>query len=158
MDQMVYLCNLLGAVDPWAAERRVKGKRADFAGWVCPVARTLGVVGDPWSLLIVRDALGGKRRFGEFQKSLGLAKNILSDRLRKLVAEGVLEVQPSPEGGSRSCYVLTEKGELLKGVVVALARWGERFTIAPDEISPQGAGVGVAAESPRDERASNREV
>lgn len=117
----------------------MKGKRTDFAGRICPVARTLGVVGDPWSLLIVRDALRGKRRFGEFQKSLGLAKNILSDRLRKLVAEGVLEVQPSPEGGSRSCYLLTEKGERLKGVIAALAQWGERFTV----------GVAVEAESPR---------
>jgi DNA-binding HxlR family transcriptional regulator len=125
----------------------VKGKRTDFAGRTCPVARTLGIVGDPWSLLIVRDALRGKRRFGEFHKSLGLAKNILIDRLRKLVAEGVLEVQPSPEGGIRNCYVLTKKGERLKGVLAALAQWGERFTVAPDRI-PQVAEVAVVAKSP----------
>jgi hypothetical protein len=60
---------------------------------------------------------------------------------------------PRLRAGSRNCYVLTEKGERPKGVVVALAQWGERFTIAPDEI-PQAAGVAVAAESPRDERVS----
>ena len=63
----------------------------------CPIARTLDVIGDWWSLLIVRDALLGKRRFGEFQKSLGLAKNILSTRLRKLVSHGVLEVGPASD-------------------------------------------------------------
>jgi DNA-binding HxlR family transcriptional regulator len=84
----------------------------------------------------VRNAARGSRRFGEFQKGLGLAKNILADRLRKLVAAGVLEIQPSSEGGSRNCYVLTEKGERLRGVLRALAQWGESFTVAPDEIPP----------------------
>jgi DNA-binding HxlR family transcriptional regulator len=115
---------------------KVKGKRTDLSGERCPIARALGCVGDPWSLLIVRNAARGSRRFGEFQKGLGLAKNILADRLRKLVAAGVLEIQPSSEGGSRNCYVLTEKGERLRGVLRALAQWGESFTVAPDEIPP----------------------
>jgi DNA-binding HxlR family transcriptional regulator len=115
----------------------VKGKRTTFAGERCSMARALGLIGDPWSLLIVRDALRGSRRFGEFQKSLGLAKNILADRLRKLVAIGVLALEPAGEGGRRNDYVLTEKGERLSVVLVALAQWGECYAFAPDEIAPQ---------------------
>jgi DNA-binding HxlR family transcriptional regulator len=133
MAQMVYLCNHLPT-----ETHRVKGKRTDLSGQRCPIARALGCVGDPWSLLIVRDAARGSRRFGEFQKGLGLAKNILADRLRKLVAIGVLAVQPSSKGGSRNCYVLTEKGERLRLVLRALGEWGESFTVAPDEASHQG--------------------
>jgi DNA-binding HxlR family transcriptional regulator len=90
----------------------------------CPVARSLEAVGDAWSMLVVRDAFAGKRRFGEFEKSLGIAKNILTDRLRKLVALGVLEQVPAADGSAYREYALTEKGRGLFLVLVALGQWG----------------------------------
>lgn len=91
----------------------------------CPVARAVDIVGDRWSLLIVRDAFDGITRFGDFQTSLGVAKNILSTRLKTLVAEGVLEIKPATDGSAYQQYVLTPKGETLFHVVVALRQWGE---------------------------------
>ncbi|MET9481099.1 helix-turn-helix domain-containing protein [Streptomyces sp. NPDC006638] len=91
----------------------------------CPVARSVDAIGDWWSLLIVRDAFDGSRRFGEFQRSLGVAKNILAARLRALVEGGILAVVPAPEGSAYHAYVLTPKGEDLFPVVVALRQWGE---------------------------------
>lgn len=91
----------------------------------CPVARTVDVVGDGWSLLIVRDAFDGSRRFGEFQRGLGVAKNILITRLRALVDTGVLEVVPAADGSSYREYALTPKGRDLFPVIVALRQWGE---------------------------------
>jgi DNA-binding HxlR family transcriptional regulator len=99
-------------------------KRAIFAGDACPVARSVEAVGDWWSLLIVRDAFVGKRRFGEFQRSLGVAKNILTVRLKKLVADGVMELVPASDGSAYQEYALTEKGRGLLPVIVALGQWG----------------------------------
>lgn len=99
----------------------------------CPVARSLDAIGDWWSLLIVRDAFDGLRRFGEFQKSLGVAKNILASRLRTLVAQGVLEVVPASGGGAYSEYALTPKGRGLFPVVVGLRQWGEAFLFEGDQ-------------------------
>lgn len=90
----------------------------------CPVAKGVDVVGDWWSFLIVRDAFLGRRRFGEFEKSLGVAKNILTDRLRKLVSHGVLEQVPAADGSSYKEYTLTERGRALLPVLVALGEWG----------------------------------
>jgi len=90
----------------------------------CPIARSLEVVGDAWSMLVVRDAFAGKQRFGEFQRSLGVAKNILTVRLRKLVSLGVLEKVPATDGSAFYEYVLTEKGRGLFLVLVALGQWG----------------------------------
>jgi DNA-binding HxlR family transcriptional regulator len=100
----------------------------------CPIARTLDVIGDWWSLLIVRDAFLGLRRFGEFQTSLGLAKNILCSRLRKLVAHGVLEARPASDGSAYQEYALTEKGRGLHLVLVALHQWGERCLFKEGEL------------------------
>src|SRR5437763_17222064 len=100
-------------------------KRKSLEAATCPVARSLDAIGDWWSLLIVRDAFLGKRRFGEFQKSLGLAKNILSTRLRKLVSHGVLEAGPASDGSAYQEYVLAENGRRLYIVLVALRQWGE---------------------------------
>ena len=100
----------------------------------CAVARSLDAIGDWWSILIIRDAMGGKRRFGEFQKSLGLAKNILTVRLRKLVAEGILRLEPASDGSAYQEYVLTEKGEGLYVVVAALWQWGENSLFAKGEL------------------------
>jgi DNA-binding HxlR family transcriptional regulator len=84
-------------------------KRKTFEKAECPLARSLQAVGDAWSVLIVRQAFAGDRRFGEFVESLGIAKNILTDRLRKLVGLGVLE-KVAVEGSSYQEYALTEKG------------------------------------------------
>ncbi|MBN9523738.1 helix-turn-helix transcriptional regulator [bacterium] len=99
-------------------------KRKCFGEDLCPVARSLEAVGDVWSVLIVREAFAGKRRFGEFERALGVAKNILTVRLRKLVAFGVLEQVPAADG-PRHEYVLTERGRGLYLVLMALRQWGE---------------------------------
>ncbi|MFC4946872.1 winged helix-turn-helix transcriptional regulator [Pseudonocardia sp. GCM10023141] len=99
----------------------------------CPVARTVDVVGDGWSLLIVRDAFDGSRRFGEFQRGLGVAKNILTTRLRALVDAGVLEVVPAADGSSYREYALTAAGRDLLPVIVALRQWGEVHAFGPGE-------------------------
>jgi DNA-binding HxlR family transcriptional regulator len=109
-------------------------KRKSLCTEKCPIARTLDVIGDWWSLLIVRDAFLGKRRFGEFQKSLGLAKNILCARLQKLVSHGVLEMVPASDGSAYQEYVLTEKGRGLYVVLVALRQWGESCLFEPGEL------------------------
>jgi DNA-binding HxlR family transcriptional regulator len=107
-------------------------KRKSLAHSPCPVARSLDAIGDWWSLLIVRDALMGKRRFGEFQQSLGAARNILAARLKKLVACGVLEQVPAPVGARRE-YVLTDRGRELGMVLLALRLWGARWLFGPDD-------------------------
>jgi DNA-binding HxlR family transcriptional regulator len=109
-------------------------KRTSFAGDGCPTARALDVIGDWWSLLIIRDALLGSRRFGEFQKGLGLAKNILTARLRMLVDESILTTVPASDGSAYQEYVLTDKGRGLFPVLVALRQWTEAFDARPDEI------------------------
>jgi DNA-binding HxlR family transcriptional regulator len=108
-------------------------RRTCFKDANCPVARTLDVVGDWWTLLIVRDALNGARRFGEFQKNLGLAKNILSARLRAMVEAEILEVRPTTDGSAHSEYHLTEAGRQLHVVLVALRQWGEQNLFAVGE-------------------------
>jgi DNA-binding HxlR family transcriptional regulator len=110
-----------------ALSREVKVmKRKCLAKAECAVARALDAIGDWWSLLIIRDAFFG-RRFGEFQKSLGLARNILTARLRKLVDRGVLEMVPASDGSAYQEYVLTDKGRGLDVVLIALRQWGESF-------------------------------
>ena len=110
-------------------------KRTSFEGDECPIARALDVIGDWWSLLIIRDAMLGRRRFGEFQKSLGLAKNILATRLRMLVDEGILATAPASDGTAYQEYVLTDKGRGLFPVIVALRQWSEAFDAHPEEIA-----------------------
>ncbi|MFM2086799.1 MAG: hypothetical protein RLZZ237_1668, partial [Pseudomonadota bacterium] len=100
-------------------------KRKSLKTDSCPVARALDVIGDRWSLLIVRDAYDGMRRFGEFQKSLGVARNILADRLHTLVEEGIFTSAPASDGTAYQEYVLTEKGLGLFPIVVGLRQWSE---------------------------------
>jgi DNA-binding HxlR family transcriptional regulator len=102
-------------------------RRKSFETAVCPVARSLDVIGDWWSLLIIRDALNGLRRFGEFERSLGLAKNILTSRLKTMVDQGILELAPASDGSAYQEYVLTKKGQGLLPVLVALGQWGSDF-------------------------------
>jgi DNA-binding HxlR family transcriptional regulator len=99
------------------------------------VARALDVFGDWWSLLIIRDASLGRRRFGEFQASLGLAKNILAVRLRTLVERGILKTVPASDGSAYQEYVLTPKGHGIFPILVALRQWTEEFDEHPDEIA-----------------------
>ncbi|MCX2545892.1 helix-turn-helix domain-containing protein [Pseudomonas sp. COW5] len=108
-------------------------KRKSLAGNACPVARTLDLIGDWWSLLIVRDALEGIRRFGDFERSLEIAKNILSVRLKGLVERDILRLVPASDGSAYKEYVLTEKGRALQTVIVALSQWGGEFMFEPGE-------------------------
>jgi DNA-binding HxlR family transcriptional regulator len=106
-------------------------RRTSLAEMPCPVARTLDVVGEWWTLLIVRDALLGARRFEDF-KATGIADNILSARLKRLVEEGVLERSRYQERPDRYEYVLTDKGRALGPVIQALRGWGRRWTSGED--------------------------
>ena len=99
----------------------------------CPVARALDVIGDWWSLLIIRDAFDGVRRFSDFQSGLGIAKGVLATRLRDLTERGILETAPASDGTAYREYVLTEKGRGLFLVIVALRQWGEDHLYRPDE-------------------------
>ncbi|MDR5799932.1 MULTISPECIES: helix-turn-helix domain-containing protein [unclassified Caballeronia] len=112
-------------------------QRKSLADSSCPVARALDIVGERWALLIVRDAFDGVRRFGEFQESLGIARNILADRLRLLVDAAVLEVVPASDGSAYQEYALTPKGEALFPVIVTLRQWGEANLFARGEKHSQ---------------------
>src|SRR5882757_2333668 len=110
-------------------------KRTSLECAECPIARSLDVIGDWWSLLIIRDALLGKRRFGEFQKNIGLARNILTVRLRTLVDQGILKTAPASDGSAYQEYVLTAKGRGVFPILVALRQWSEEFDDHPEEIA-----------------------
>jgi DNA-binding HxlR family transcriptional regulator len=110
-------------------------KRTSFAGDTCPIARSLDAIGDWWSLLILREALFGVRRFNEFQTKLGLAKNILAVRLRALVEHGILKTAPASDGSAYQEYVLTPKGRGIFPILVALRQWSEEFDETPEEIA-----------------------
>jgi len=98
---------------------------------VCSVARTLEAIGDRWTMLVIRDAFRGVRRFDDFQRRLGVARNVLTDRLGRLVDDGILEKVPYQERPERFEYRLTEKGIDLWPVLVSLMKWGDRHA-APD--------------------------
>jgi DNA-binding HxlR family transcriptional regulator len=103
------------------------GKSAPLRRSPCPVASTLDLVGDKWSLLIVRDLLHGKSTFGELLASPeGIPTNILADRLRRLEEAGVISRSAYQEHPVRFAYALTAKGKELGGVVLALVRWGKK--------------------------------
>lgn len=93
----------------------------------CSIASALDLLGDRWTILIVRDAMFGVRHFEEFQQRLGIARNVLSARLARLVAEGILSRRRDPADGRRLQYRLTDKGRDLLPVLLALRQWGERW-------------------------------
>jgi DNA-binding HxlR family transcriptional regulator len=101
----------------------------------CSIARTLEVIGERWSLLILRDAFRGVRRFDDIQRDLGIARNLLTDRLHKLVDHGILERTQYQERPPRYEYRLTPKGRDLSPALVALMRWGDKH-LAPDGDPP----------------------
>lgn len=98
----------------------------------CSVAQALEVVGERWTLLVVRDCLLGVTRFDQIQQRLGIARNVLSDRLDALVAAQVLERRPYQQRPTRYEYVLTERGRDLWPVVQALQQWGDRWAAGAD--------------------------
>lgn len=108
---------------------RVLGR--DYTGQVCSIARTLEVVGERWTLLIIRDALLGVTRFDRFAERLKLAPSTLTTRLNRLVEEGLMERRPYQERPVRHEYLLTERGRALLPVTLALMEWGDRY-LAPD--------------------------
>ncbi len=103
----------------------------------CPVARSLGCFGDPWSLLILRDALYGMSRFDEWERSLGIAPNILAARLKALVEDGLLERRRYCERPQRHEYHLTDAGRDARSVILSLLAWGNRH------LAPEGHSVVV---------------
>ena len=102
-------------------------QRTSFADLDCPIAQCLEAVGDWWSLMIIRDAMLGVQRFEDFQERLGIARNILSQRLKKLVAEGVLRKREYQQRPRRVEYVLTAKGRDLFPVIATMIEWGGRW-------------------------------
>jgi DNA-binding HxlR family transcriptional regulator len=102
-----------------------------LADWNCSIAKTLDVVGEWWTPLIVRDAFRGKRRFDEFHESLGMARSVLTARLKKLTDQGILERTRYSEHPPRYEYRLTEKGRALFPVIVALIEWGDEWAPGP---------------------------
>jgi DNA-binding HxlR family transcriptional regulator len=101
--------------------------KRDYEGQNCSIARALEVVGERWTLLIVRDAFLGLRRFDEFQESLGIARNVLTDRLNRLVEEGILERVRYSQRPERHEYRLTAKGRELNIALTALRQWGDTY-------------------------------
>jgi DNA-binding HxlR family transcriptional regulator len=101
--------------------------KRDYEGQVCSIARTLELVGDRWTLLVIRDVVLGNRRFDQLLTSLGVASNVLTDRLTRLVAEGILERVRYSERPERFEYRLTEKGRELGVPLLALMQWGDRY-------------------------------
>jgi DNA-binding HxlR family transcriptional regulator len=109
-------------------------RRKTFARMNCSIARALELVGEWWTMLILREAFLGTRRFHDFQLNLGIARNILSARLKKLVARGILERVAAPGGGRRLEYRLTRKGRAFFPVLMALMQWGDRWVAGADRV------------------------
>jgi DNA-binding HxlR family transcriptional regulator len=103
----------------------------DYPDQVCSIARSLEVIGERWTLLILRDVVVGLTRFEEFQENLGIASNVLSSRLKMLCDEGVLERLPDEQRPGRRKYVLTEKGRELAPALIVLMKWGDRHYPTP---------------------------
>jgi DNA-binding HxlR family transcriptional regulator len=104
----------------------------DYPDQVCSIARSLEVIGERWTLLILRDAVLGLERFEEFQESLGIASNVLTNRLKLLCDEDVLERVPDPQRPGRPKYVLTDKGRELAPALIVLMKWGDRHYPTPN--------------------------
>jgi len=133
-------------------------KRKTFSDMNCSVARALDQIGEWWSLLIVRECTFGTTRFDQFQERLGIARNILAGRLKRLVEVGILERVALGDGERAAGYRLTQKGEDLFPVLVALLQWGDKWGLAengpPVKLVEHGSGkalgpVGPASSSGR---------
>ncbi|HWE45358.1 MAG TPA: helix-turn-helix domain-containing protein [Caulobacteraceae bacterium] len=118
------------------------GRTADYSNESCTVAATLEVIGDPWTLLVIRDAFQGVSRFEQWQERLGVARNVLAARLKSLVRHGVLEPQVYSERPLRHEYVLTRKGKDLYTVLLTMHGWGAKHL-----YGESGAGVSFVHKS-----------
>ena len=134
----------------------------DYEGQNCSVARTLELVGERWTLLVVRDAFLGRRRFEEFQESLGIARNVLADRLAKLVEHGIFVRVRYQERPERFEYRLTDKGRDLRVPLLALMQWGDQYlSPKPPRLARRlsdHAPVGVALVAPDGSRVDPTDV
>jgi DNA-binding HxlR family transcriptional regulator len=123
-------------------------RNSEFPSQTCSVARSLEIVGEWWTLLVIREAFFGTRRFSDFATNLGIAKNVLSDRLAKLVEAGVLERKPVVGRGNPQDYALTPKGRDLFPAIVALMQWGDRWIYgaerAPIRVLDRETGEEIA--------------
>jgi DNA-binding HxlR family transcriptional regulator len=106
--------------------------QSDYDDQVCSIARTLELIGERWTILVLREVFSGRRRFGQMQATLGIARNVLSARLQGLVDEGILERRAYSEHPRRFEYFLTEKGLDLWPVLVSLMGWGDRHFAGPE--------------------------
>lgn len=107
-------------------------QRPSFVDFDCSIAQTLEVVGEWWSLMVVRELFFGRHRFEEMAEDLGIARNTLTNRLNRLVEEGVVERRAYTESGRRAEYHLTEAGRDLYGVFLTLMEWGDRWRPTPN--------------------------
>lgn len=125
-------------------------QRTRFGDMACSIARTMDVAGEPWSPLIVRDVWVGITRFDDLQRELGISRKVLGERLRWLVAQGVLERRPYSTRPPRDEYVLTRKGVELCGVLMAMTAWGDRWAAGeagpPVLLRHRGCGAVTHAE------------
>ena len=133
------------------------GTTVDWTDQTCPVARTVDLIGEKWSLLIIRDAMDGARTFTEFQQRTGIARNILADRLRRLTERGILTHRTAPSGRRRQ-YILTPAGRDLLTAISALRQWGERHAFDKGEhhsrlLDDEGNRIPSLVLSGRDGRA-----
>jgi DNA-binding HxlR family transcriptional regulator len=139
--------------------------KSRFSEQECPIAQALDEIGDWWTLLIVREAMYGTRRFEDFQGSLGIARNILSDRLKRLVGAGILEKVSDERDGRAFNYILTPKGRALWPVIISLLTWSNRWVTEPGkhriEVQSRKTGVPIrelCAVGADDEQISLRET
>lgn len=103
------------------------GRSADYSRQRDASAACLDIIGEPWTLLIIRDAFRGLTRFEQWQESLGLARNVLAARLKHLVAEGIFETRIYCERPQRHEYLMTDKGRALRGVLLHMVDWGQTY-------------------------------
>ena len=113
---------------------------------MCSVARSLELLGDRWTLLLIREVAFGTRRFDDFAVHLGIARNVLSVKLSSLVEAGILEQRPLKQDAKRLGYHLTDMGQALLPVLVALAQWGDRWLQTPDSIPIRFTELGTGEE------------
>ena len=109
-------------------------ERTSFKDFACSTAQTLEIVGEWWTLLIVRDAFFGIRRFEDFQRRLGVSRSVLTNRLNRLIEEGILDTRQYEMRPPRVEYVLTKKGADLFPVLIALQQWGDRWASAKPPV------------------------